>query len=56
MIPLAHSLVAFPFVVRTITPALRSIRSNLHEAAQVMGADPSRVWREVDLPILDGRC
>ncbi len=52
MIPLAHSLVAFPFVVRTITPALRSIRSNLREAAQVMGADPSRVWREVDLPIL----
>jgi thiamine transport system permease protein len=52
MIPLAHSLVAFPFVVRTITPALRSIRSNLREAAQVMGADPARVWREVDLPIL----
>lgn len=52
MIPLAHSLVAFPFVVRTITPALRSIRSNLHEAAQVMGADPARVWREIDLPIL----
>ena len=52
MIPLAHSLVAFPFVVRTITPALRSIRSNLREAAAVLGADPSRVWREIDLPIL----
>ncbi|NTU65714.1 MAG: iron ABC transporter permease, partial [Chloroflexi bacterium] len=52
MIPLAHSLVAFPFVVRTITPALRSIRSNLREAAEVMGADRSRVWREIDLPIL----
>jgi thiamine transport system permease protein len=52
MIPLAHSLVAFPFVVRTITPALRSIRSNLREAAEVLGANPSRVWREVDLPIL----
>jgi thiamine transport system permease protein len=52
MIPLAHSLVAFPFVVRTITPALRSIRSNLREAAEVLGADPARVWREVDLPIL----
>jgi thiamine transport system permease protein len=52
MIPLAHSLVAFPFVVRTITPALRSIRSNLREAAGVLGADPARVWREVDLPIL----
>ncbi len=52
MIPLAHSLVAFPFVVRTITPALRSIRSNLREAAAVLGANPSRVWREIDLPIL----
>jgi thiamine transport system permease protein len=52
LIPLAHSLVAFPFVVRTITPALRSIRSNLREAAEVMGADPTRVWREIDLPIL----
>jgi thiamine transport system permease protein len=52
MIPLAHSLVAFPFVVRTITPALRSIRSNLREAAQVLGADSTRVWREIDLPIL----
>ena len=52
MLPLAHSLVAFPFVVRTITPALRSIRSNLREAAAVMGANPLRVWREVDLPIV----
>lgn len=52
MLPLAHSLVAFPFVVRTITPALRSIRSNLREAASVMGANPWHVWREVDLPII----
>jgi thiamine transport system permease protein len=52
MLPLAHSLVAFPFVVRTITPALRGIRANLREAASVMGADPLRVWREVDLPIV----
>ena len=52
MIPLAHSLVAFPFVVRTITPALRSIQSNLREAASVLGAGPARVWSEIDLPIL----
>ena len=52
MLPLAHSLVAFPFVVRTITPALRSIQSNLREAAAVMGANPLRIWREVDLPIV----
>ncbi len=52
LMPLAHSLVAFPFVVRTITPALRSIQSNLREAAAVMGASPFRVWREIDLPII----
>ncbi len=52
IIPLAHSLVAFPFVVRSITPALRSIRSNLREAAAIMGANPTRVWREIDLPII----
>ncbi len=52
LLPLAHSLVAFPFVVRTITPALRSIRSNLREAASVMGATPWHVWCEVDLPII----
>jgi thiamine transport system permease protein len=52
MMPLAHSLVAFPFVVRAITPALRGIRAQLREAAAVMGAGPLRVWREVDLPIL----
>ncbi len=52
IIPLAHSLVAFPFVVRSITPALRSIRANLREAAAIMGANPMRVWREIDLPII----
>jgi len=52
LLPLAHALVAFPFVVRTIAPALRSIRPNLREAAAVMGANPLRVWREVDLPII----
>ncbi|HET7377900.1 MAG TPA: iron ABC transporter permease, partial [Anaerolineae bacterium] len=52
IIPLAHALVAFPFVVRSITPALRSIRANLREAAAEMGASPGKVWREIDLPII----
>jgi len=38
-----------PALIKGVPPALRRIRSNVHEAAQVMGADPSRVWREVDL-------
>ncbi len=52
MLPVAHTLVAFPFVVRSLLPVLRGIRPSLREAAAVMGASPWRVWREVDLPIV----
>lgn len=52
LIPIAHSLIALPFVVRTILPAIRVIPASLREAAQSMGANPWRVFREVDLPIL----
>jgi thiamine transport system permease protein len=52
LVPLAHTLVAIPFVVRATLPVLRSIRAELREAASVLGASPSRVWREIDLPIV----
>jgi len=52
LLPLAHTLVAFPFVVRSLLPVLRGIRPSLRQAAAVMGAPPWRVWREVDLPIV----
>jgi thiamine transport system permease protein len=52
LVPLAHTLVAFPFVVRSLLPALRSIKPSLREAASVLGASPLHVWREVDLPIV----
>ena len=51
LVPLAHALVATPFVVRTVTPMLRSVRTGLREAASVLGASPWRVFREIDLPI-----
>ena len=51
LVPLAHALVATPFVVRTVTPMLRSVGSGLREAASVLGASPWRVFREIDLPI-----
>ncbi len=51
LVPLAHALVAIPFVVRVTLPLLRSIKRELREAAAVMGASPARVWREIDLPI-----
>ncbi|MFI5046112.1 MAG: ABC transporter permease [Acidimicrobiia bacterium] len=52
LVPLAQALVAIPFVMRTMTPVLRSIDPRLREAAATLGAPPVRVWREVDLPIV----
>ncbi len=52
LIPIAHTLVAMPFVVRSVLPAVRSISPNLRGAAQVMGASPFQVWRLIDLPLI----
>lgn len=52
LVPLAHTLVAFPFVVRSLTPALRSIRPRLRQAAAVLGASPRRIARFIDLPLV----
>ena len=52
LIPLAHAVVAMPFVVRLLVPALRSIDPELREAAGTLGASPLRVWREIDLPVV----
>jgi thiamine transport system permease protein len=52
LIVLAHTLVALPFVVRSVLPALQSINPRLRESAALLGASPWHVWREVDLPIV----
>jgi thiamine transport system permease protein len=52
LIPTAHSLVAMPFVVRSILPAIRSLPEELRQSAAVLGASPVKVWLRVDLPIL----
>ena len=51
LVPVAHALVGIPFVMRTLVPTLRSIDDRLREAAAVLGASPTRVLREIDLPI-----
>ncbi|MBN1264241.1 MAG: iron ABC transporter permease [Anaerolineales bacterium] len=52
LIPLAHSLVAFPFVVRSLTPSLRSIQPRLREAASMLGASPGKVFLRIDAPLM----
>ncbi|MFN3741614.1 MAG: ABC transporter permease [Anaerolineales bacterium] len=52
LIPLAHTLMALPLVIRTLQPALASLPVRLREAALVLGASPWRAWWEVEWPIL----
>jgi thiamine transport system permease protein len=52
LIPLAHTLVAFPFVVRNLTPALRSIQPRIRHAAAILGASPVSVFRYMDIPMV----
>jgi thiamine transport system permease protein len=51
-VPLAHTLVALPFVIRALQPAIASIPERLRQAAIVLGASPFRVWKTVDWHIL----
>ena len=52
LVPIAHTLVAFPFVVRSLTPSLRSIQPRLRHAAAMLGASPGHVFRWIDLPLV----
>jgi thiamine transport system permease protein len=51
-VPIAHTLIALPFVIRSLQPALASIPERLRQAASTLGASPFRVWQNVDWPIL----
>ena len=51
IVPVVQSLVAAPFVVRLLAPALRAVDPRLREAAAILGASPRRVRREIDLPL-----
>jgi ABC-type spermidine/putrescine transport system, permease component II len=52
MVPLAHTMIALPFVIRTLQPALASIPDRLREAALVLGASPGDVRRRLDWPLV----
>lgn len=51
-VPVAHALLAFPFVTRTLLPAYRSQPPVLAAAAATLGAGPLRTLWRVDLPLL----
>jgi thiamine transport system permease protein len=49
LVPLGHALVATPFVVRSVVPALRAIPVDQRSAAVTLGASPLRAWCEVEV-------
>lgn len=51
-VPIAHTIIALPFVVRILQPAIKSIPDKLRQAASALGASPFKVWQTIDFPIL----
>ena len=51
-IVLAHSLLAFPFVVRSLLPVMRALPEQLLEAAKILGANPLKIIFQIELPLL----
>ena len=52
LIPAAQAIIAIPFVIRTLLPALDAIPDRMRDAAASLGAPPRRVWLEIDLRLL----
>jgi thiamine transport system permease protein len=52
MLPLAHTLVALPFVVRTLLPAVAAIPDTYRQSAAVLGANRWYTFWRVDLPLI----
>lgn len=51
MLAVAHTLMAVPFVIRTLLPAWQRLRPALRHAAQMLGAPPAQVFWRVELPL-----
>ncbi len=51
-IVLAHTVIAYPFVIRTVSAVLRKIRPSLEEAARSLGAHGWRLLWSLELPLL----
>lgn len=51
LLPLAHAVVALPFVMASVVPALRNIGAPVRSAAATLGAGPFVVLRTIDWPL-----
>lgn len=49
---LAHTVIALPFVLRALTPAMKRIRQNLLDASRLMGAGGIKQFLSIELPLV----
>ncbi|MFA5774242.1 MAG: iron ABC transporter permease [Ilumatobacteraceae bacterium] len=52
MIPIAHSLVALPVVVRTMLPVIRSVPQGVRDASATLGASWWQMWLTIDRSLI----
>lgn len=52
MLPIAHTVIALPLVIRVLLPAIRSIDPQLLEAGESLGASRLRLWWGVEVPLV----
>lgn len=49
---LAHCLISFPFVVRSLLPAMRALPQQLTDTARTLGARPLKIIFQIEFPLL----
>ncbi len=54
LIILAHTVIAYPFVIRSVTGVLEKIKPSLSHAAMSLGASPLQVFISIEMPLLKG--
>jgi thiamine transport system permease protein len=52
LIPIAHTLVSLPFVVRILQPAISSLPPIYNQSAAILGASPWNIWRHIEFPLI----
>lgn len=52
VIVLAHSIIGYPFVIRSILPMINNIPSNLYDSANVLGGSTIYIFRTITIPLI----
>jgi len=52
VIVLVHAVLAYPFFIRTVLPALSSLERELIESAQLAGASGWRIFKSIEFPLI----